>query len=79
MIYTMEREFFPRYKLRWKSHDRVGFCEGIDLGKWRWDSSAHAVDDERRTDPEGNGFLPFHDVQMAVDREAGAALADQRL
>ena len=26
MIYAMEREFFPRYKLRWKSHDRVHFC-----------------------------------------------------
>ncbi len=26
MIYAMERDFFPRYKLRWKSHDRVHFC-----------------------------------------------------
>ncbi len=26
MIYAMEREFFPHYKLRWKSHDRVHFC-----------------------------------------------------
>lgn len=26
MIYAMEREFFPRYKLRWRSHDRIHFC-----------------------------------------------------
>lgn len=26
MIYAMEREFFPYYKLRWKSHERVHFC-----------------------------------------------------
>lgn len=26
MIYAMEREFFPHYKLRWKSHKRVHFC-----------------------------------------------------
>jgi phosphatidylserine/phosphatidylglycerophosphate/cardiolipin synthase-like enzyme/uncharacterized membrane protein YdjX (TVP38/TMEM64 family) len=26
MIYAMEREFFPHYKLRWKSHDRIHFC-----------------------------------------------------
>jgi phosphatidylserine/phosphatidylglycerophosphate/cardiolipin synthase-like enzyme/membrane protein DedA with SNARE-associated domain len=26
MIYAMEREFFPHYKLQWKSHDRVHFC-----------------------------------------------------
>lgn len=26
MIYTLEREFFPQYKLQWKSHPRVEFC-----------------------------------------------------
>lgn len=26
MIYAMEREFFPSYKLQWKSHKRVHFC-----------------------------------------------------
>lgn len=26
MIYALEREFFPSYKLDWKSHDRVHFC-----------------------------------------------------
>lgn len=26
MIYVIEREFFPHYKLRWKSHKRIHFC-----------------------------------------------------
>lgn len=25
MIYAMEREFFPRYKLKWRTHDRISF------------------------------------------------------
>ncbi|MBW2508280.1 MAG: VTT domain-containing protein [Deltaproteobacteria bacterium] len=99
MIYAMEREFFPTYKLRWKSHDRVSFCldgehplgasqhqklvviddrlafcGGIDLGKWRWDTSAHRVKDERRVDPDGKSYPPFHDLQMAVEGEAARAL-----
>ena len=101
MIYAMEREFFPRYRLDWKSHRRVHFCfdsehpvgasqhqkivviddriafsGGLDLSAWRWDTSAHAVDDARRTDPEGDPYPPFHDVQMLVDGEAAAALSD---
>lgn len=26
MIYAMEREFFPRYKLKWITHERIQFC-----------------------------------------------------
>lgn len=101
MIYAMERELFPRYRLRWKSHDRVHFCldgehplgasqhqklvvidgqvafsGGLDLSKWRWDTPAHLVDDERRIDPSGAPYPPFHDVQMVVDGEAAHALAE---
>ncbi len=25
MVYAMEREFFPRYKLKWRTHDRIRF------------------------------------------------------
>lgn len=100
MIYVMERDFFPRYKLRWKSHDRVHFCldgehpvgasqhqkiividdrvafsGGFDLSKWRWDTSKHLPEDERRMDPAGKPYPPFHDVQMVVDGEAAMALA----
>ena len=99
MIYAMEREFFPHYKLRWKSHDRVHFCldgnhplgasqhqkivvvddriafsGGFDLSKWRWDTSAHDVDNKQRIDPDGKPYPPFHDVQMLVDAEAAKAL-----
>ena len=99
MIYAMEREFFPHYKLRWKSHDRVHFCldgnhpvgasqhqkivviddrvafsGGLDLSKWRWDTSEHATDNEQRIDPDGKPYPPFHDVQLLVDGDAAAAL-----
>ncbi|MGD8582168.1 MAG: VTT domain-containing protein [Gammaproteobacteria bacterium] len=101
MIYAMEREFFPDYRMRWKSHDRVhfcldgnhpvgasqhqkvvviddqvAFCGGFDLSKWRWDTSQHLIDDERRIDPDGNPYPPFHDVQMIVDGDAASALGD---
>ncbi len=26
MIYALEREFFPRYKLKWRTHRRIHFC-----------------------------------------------------
>lgn len=55
--------------------DSVAFCGGIDLSQWRWDSSEHLPDDERRVDPAGNTYQPFHDLQMAVDGDAAAALA----
>lgn len=101
MIYAMEREFFPRYKLRWKSHRRIRFCldgehppgasqhqklvvvddqiafsGGIDLSKWRWDTSAHEVEDARRIDPDGQAYPPFHDIQMLVDGQCAAALGE---
>jgi len=101
MIYAMERDFFPRYKLRWKSHDRVhfcldgehpigasqhqkivaiddrvAFCGGFDLSKWRWDTSDHRPDDARRIDPNGETYPPFHDVQMLVDGDAARSLGE---
>ena len=99
MIYTMEREFFPRYKLKWRSHDRVhfgldghhpvgasqhqkvvviddalAFAGGLDVSQWRWDTSQHHPQDDRRVDPGGQPYPPFHDVQMVVDGPAAAAL-----
>jgi phosphatidylserine/phosphatidylglycerophosphate/cardiolipin synthase-like enzyme/membrane protein DedA with SNARE-associated domain len=99
MIYAMEREFFPRYKLKWRTHrnihfcldgehpvgasqhqkivvvdDAVAFAGGFDISKWRWDTSQHRPDDERRIDPDGKPYPPFHDVQIMVDGEAAAAL-----
>lgn len=99
MIYALEREFFPRYKLKWRTHKRIHFCldghhpvgasqhqkivvvddavafaGGFDLSKWRWDTPAHRPDDDRRVDPDGKPYPPFHDIQMAVDGPAARAL-----
>jgi phospholipase D1/2 len=101
MIYAMEREFFPRYKLKWRTKSRVhfsldghhpvggsqhqkmvvvddalAFVGGLDVSQWRWDTSRHRVEDDRRTDPRGNPYPPFHDVQMAVDGPVAAALGE---
>ncbi|TGD73332.1 hypothetical protein E4634_09865 [Mangrovimicrobium sediminis] len=102
MIYAMEREFFPRYRLRWKSHDRVRFCldgnhpvgasqhekivviddaiafaGGLDITQCRWDTREHRADEPRREAPGGGRYPPFHDLQVLLDGEAAAALAEQ--
>lgn len=56
--------------------DALGFCGGLDLSIWRWDTREHPVEDERRVDPDGKPYPPFHDLQMAVDGDAAAALAE---
>jgi phospholipase D1/2 len=56
--------------------DDIAFSGGFDLGKNRWDSSAHAPDDPRRINPDKQAFPPFHDVQMLVSGEAAKALAE---
>jgi uncharacterized membrane protein YdjX (TVP38/TMEM64 family) len=56
--------------------DAVAFTGGLDLTAHRWDTRDHAPDDPRRTSPSGKPYQPFHDVQIAVDGEAAAALAD---
>lgn len=101
MIYFMEREPLPLYRLNWKTHSRlrfhmddrhptgasqhqkvvvvddtVAFCGGLDLSKWRWDTPEHRVDDERRIDPDGKTYPPFHDVQMVVDGDCAQALGE---
>ncbi len=56
--------------------DRVAYCGGIDLSRWRWDDASHAPDDPRRTDPDGKAYPPFHDAMMVVDGDAAAALGE---
>lgn len=56
--------------------DAIAFCGGIDLRNKRWDTPEHLPDDPRRVDHNGRPHPPFHDVQMAVDGEAAAALGD---
>jgi phospholipase D1/2 len=101
MIYAMEREFFPRYKFKWRTHRRIHFCldgehpvggsqhqkivvvddavafsGGLDLSQWRWDTSGHRSEDDRRKDPSGRPYPPFHDVQMMVDGDAAKVLGN---
>jgi phosphatidylserine/phosphatidylglycerophosphate/cardiolipin synthase-like enzyme len=54
--------------------DAVAFVGGIDLTGGRWDTTSHLAEDERRTDPSGRPYPPFHDVQVAVDGEAARLL-----
>lgn len=56
--------------------DALAFVGGLDLTHCRWDTPEHRPDDPRRTHPEGDSCPPFHDVQMAVDGAAAAALGE---
>jgi uncharacterized membrane protein YdjX (TVP38/TMEM64 family) len=55
--------------------DAIAFNGGLDLTCRRWDTCAHAAQDERRVDA-GTPYPPFHDMAMAVDGEAASALGD---
>jgi len=54
----------------------IAYCGGFDLSKWRWDTNAHPSENPRRIDTDGNPYQPFHDLQMLVDGDAAAAVAD---
>jgi phosphatidylserine/phosphatidylglycerophosphate/cardiolipin synthase-like enzyme/uncharacterized membrane protein YdjX (TVP38/TMEM64 family) len=56
--------------------DAVAFSGGIDVTACRWDTPEHRPEDPRRCDPGYAPYGPFHDVSMAVDGEAAAALGD---
>ncbi len=56
--------------------DRVAFVGGIDLSRWRWDTSEHAADDPRRIDPNGKPYPPFHDMMMLVEGPVAARLGE---
>jgi phosphatidylserine/phosphatidylglycerophosphate/cardiolipin synthase-like enzyme/uncharacterized membrane protein YdjX (TVP38/TMEM64 family) len=55
--------------------DQVAFCGGIDLTCRRWDTCAHAPDDQRRM-MLGTPYPPFHDMAMMVEGKAAKALGD---
>ena len=56
--------------------DSLAFCGGIDLTRGRWDTRAHAPEDERRRDVYGEAYDPVHDAVMMVDGDAAAAVGD---
>jgi len=56
--------------------DSLAFSGGLDLTIRRWDVPDHKIGDDRRCDPAGRQYRPFHDIQMMVDGEAAQALAE---
>lgn len=56
--------------------DCVAFTGGIDLAVNRWDTPDHCADNPRRRLPNGDEYGPFHDVQIAVEGPAAAALGE---
>lgn len=53
--------------------DAMAFIGGFDLTVRRWDTCAHAAEDDRRR-CGGVAYPPFHDTMMAVDGEAAREL-----
>ncbi|MEX2480057.1 MAG: VTT domain-containing protein [Gammaproteobacteria bacterium] len=56
--------------------DAMAFVGGLDLTHCRWDTPEHRAEDPRRDHPAGDSCPPFHDIQMAVDGDAAAALGE---
>jgi len=56
--------------------DSLAFSGGLDLTIRRWDVPDHKLGDDRRCDPAGRQYRPFHDIQMMVDGEAARGLAE---
>jgi phosphatidylserine/phosphatidylglycerophosphate/cardiolipin synthase-like enzyme len=56
--------------------DAVAYVGGIDLTVRRWDSCAHSETDDRRRYLGNQPYGPVHDIQMVVDGDAAAAVAD---
>ncbi|NUO47845.1 MAG: hypothetical protein HOV80_03205 [Polyangiaceae bacterium] len=56
--------------------DRIAYSGGLDLTIRRWDTRRHLPDDPGRTDPAGEPYRPFHDIQVLVEGEAADALAE---
>src|SRR5690606_34502287 len=56
--------------------DQVAFLGGLDLTVHRWDTPEHRDGDPRRVLPDGTPYPPFHDIQVAVEGDAAAAIGE---
>lgn len=56
--------------------DKVAFCGGGDISVDRWDTPAHLEEDRRRIMPRQECHDPRHEVMIAVDGSAAAALGE---
>lgn len=56
--------------------DAMAFVGGIDIAGDRWDTCAHNRVEPLRRTPAGAPYGPVHDMMMAVDGPAAAAVAE---
>ena len=56
--------------------DAIAFVGGIDLTGHRWDTREHVCRQPLRRTPTGESYGPVHDMMMAVDGPAAAALGE---
>lgn len=56
--------------------DALAFVGGIDFASRRWDRPRHDPEDPCRIDTLGRHYPPFHDMQVAFDGEAAAAMGE---
>lgn len=54
----------------------LAVCGGIDLTRERWDTRSHHLVDERRLNPWGHYYQPWHDLTVMMDGEIAGALFD---
>lgn len=54
----------------------LAFVGGLDITKSRWDTRAHAANDPRRANSDGQSYRPFHDVQAVVSGETARQLRE---
>jgi phosphatidylserine/phosphatidylglycerophosphate/cardiolipin synthase-like enzyme len=56
--------------------DWLAVCGGIDISTARWDTRQHRDDDPRRVLPDGEPYMPWHDVTMMLAGPVAAALGE---
>ena len=54
--------------------ESLAVCGGIDITSRRWDTREHLENDERRKNPNGSIYAPWHDVTMMMEGEIAGAL-----
>jgi phospholipase D1/2 len=59
--------------------DCLVFSGGMDLSISRWDTCDHLFEDERRVNPNGQSYDPYHDVNTVVTGESAKSLSQLAL
>lgn len=56
--------------------DCLAFCGGIDMTADRWDTREHADEEQRRLEPDGTPYGPWHDATTMLQGPVARALGD---